>query len=203
MTDDVPHPLVLASGSAVRAQMLRNAGIAFTVRAAAVDEGLVKASMRAQGADVATVAEALAATKAQQVSRRDPAALVIGADQMLTCDADWFDKPVDAAAAKAQLLALRGRMHRLISAVCVAQGGDILWHSVESARLTMRPFGEAFLDEYIDKMGEDITATVGCYEIEGLGIQLFSKVEGDCFTIQGMPLLPLLDFLRGHGIVGE
>lgn len=203
MRDPAVPTIVLASGSRPRADMLANAGVPFTVDPAAVDESAVKSSMRASGADAATAAEALAATKAQQVSRRHVDSLVIGADQMLVCDGDWFDKPEDATMARRHLARLRGRSHELISAVCVVQGGTVLWHHVDAASLTMRPFSDRFIDEYLEKMGEKITATVGGYELEGLGAQLFSRIAGDCFTILGMPLLPLLDFLRGHGVLTE
>lgn len=195
--------VVLASGSRPRAKMLVNAGIPFAADAPAVDESAVKNSMRASGADAAATAEALAATKAQQISRRHAGSLVIGADQMLVCDGEWFDKPQDSTEARRHLERLRGRSHQLISAVCVVQGATVLWHHVDRATMTMRPFSDGFIDEYLEKMDQEIMATVGGYELEGLGAQLFTRIEGDCFTILGMPLLPLLDFLRGHGVISE
>jgi len=177
--------------------------VAAIVEPAAVDEDNIKRSMRADGAEVADAAEMLAATKAQQVSRKHPGDLVIGADQMLACDGDWFDKPATPVDAKGQLKRLRGRSHALISAVCVVRDGLVLWHHIESATITMRPFSDTFADEYVARMGPAILETVGGYELEGLGAQLFSAVEGDYFTILGMPLLPLLAFLRGHGVVSE
>lgn len=183
--------------------MLANAGVPFTVSPASVDEATIKASLQATGADVANVAELLAATKAQQVSRNHESSLVIGADQMLACDGEWFAKPGSLQDARNQLEKLRGRTHELISAVSVVQHGDVLWHQIDSARITMRAFSEAFLVQYIDKMDEKLFATVGGYELEGLGAQLFSRIEGDYFTILGMPLLPLLEFLRGHGVIPE
>ncbi|MBE9554895.1 MAG: Maf family protein [Proteobacteria bacterium] len=198
-----PSKVILASGSRPRARMLASAGVPFTASAASVDEGTIKKSMQATGADIADVTELLAATKAQQVSRNHEDSLVIGADQMLACDGEWFDKPMNLLAARNQLEKLRGRTHELISAVCVVRDGGVLWHHIDRARITMRPFSEAFIDQYIEKMGENICATVGGYELEGLGVQLFSRIEGDCFTILGMPLLPLLDFLRGHGVITE
>lgn len=159
--------------------------------------------MRGTGADIAEVAEILAATKAQQVSRNHPNCLVIGADQMLVCEGEWFDKPESLRAARAQLGKLRGRTHELISAICVVQDGVVVWHHIDRARITMRPFSDSFIDGYIEKIGQDICATVGGYELEGLGAQLFSRIEGNYFTILGMPLLPLLDFLRGHGVIPE
>jgi septum formation protein len=183
--------------------MLANAGVPFTVAPASVDENSVKASMQASGADVADVAEMLAATKAQQVSRNHAGGLVIGADQMLACDGEWFDKPESLDDARNQLIRLRGKTHQLVSAVCVVCDGVVIWHHVERAAITMRHFSNGFIDQYIQKMNEGILATVGGYELEGLGAQLFSRIEGDYFTILGMPLLPLLDFLRGHGVITE
>lgn len=203
MPTDPSPKVVLASGSRPRADMLARAGIEFTVDPAAVDESAVKNAMRASGSDALETAEALAATKAQQVSRRHPESLVIGADQMLVCEGEWFDKPEDAAAARHQLQRLRGRSHDLVSAVCVVQGGTVIWHNLDRAAMTMRPFSDRFIDEYLEKMGKKITATVGCYELEGIGSQLFSRISGDCFTILGMPLLPLMDFLRGYGVLTE
>lgn len=195
--------VVLASASRARVAMLEQAGVPVIAHPAAVDEDEVKRSCRAEGLPVEAVAEALAELKAMRVTRRHPGALVIGADQMLECEGDWFDKPVDRAAARDQLLRLRGRTHRLVSCAVVVRDGERLWHQVQSARLTVRPFTEAFLDDYLDRAGERVLGSVGCYQIEGLGAQLFSRVEGDWFTILGMPLLPLLGFLRAHGVLVE
>lgn len=195
--------VILASGSRTRALMLEQAGVPVTCHPAAVDEEEVKRSCRAEGLPVEAAAEALAELKAMRVTRRHPGALVIGADQMLECEGDWFDKPVDRAAARSQLLRLRGRAHRLVSCAVVVRDGKRLWHQVQSARLTVRPFTEAFLDDYLERAGERVLGSVGCYQIEGLGAQLFSRVEGDWFTILGMPLLPLLGFLRAHGVLVE
>lgn len=198
-----PPTVVLASGSRFRAAMLEAAGVPITVEPPSVDEAAVKAAMRAQRADAAEAAEALAALKAQQISGRWPGALVIGADQMLECDGTWFDKPADRPQARKTLLQLRGRTHELVSAVCVVRDHLILWHHVARAGLTMRAFGDAFLDSYLARTGDAATDSVGAYQLEGLGIQLFSRIEGDHFTIIGLPLLPLLDFLRGHGVIEE
>jgi septum formation protein len=193
--------IILASGSAARAALLRNAGLAFEQIPAAVDEEELKRAMRAEGADAAATAMALAELKAGRVSERHPAALVIGADQILVCDGRWFDKPADRAAAKAQLQALCGKSHRLVSAACVLRAGERLWGRHEHATLLMRPFGEAFLERYLDAAGEAATRSVGAYQLEGLGAQLFQRVDGDYFVVLGLPLLALLDFLRGRGIV--
>ena len=195
--------LVLASGSAARAALLRNAGLRFEVAAAALDEAEIKAGFRAEGGDAEPCALALAAAKAARVSRRRPGALVIGADQLLVCEGSWYDKPADMTAARAQLLALRGRAHELVTAVCAMQDGTQIWHAVERPRLVMRAFGEEFLDAYLASCGEDILASVGAYRLEDLGVQLFARIEGDFFSILGLPLLPLLEFLRAHGTVGR
>ena len=191
--------IVLASGSVTRRDMLARAGVAFTVDVAAVDEDAVKQAMRAETANPARAAETLAELKATRVSARHPGIIVIGADQMLDCDGMWFDKPVDRAAARAQLAALRGKTHRLTSAVVAMRDGQRLWHHTESAKLSMRRFSDAFLDDYLDRAGEAVIQSVGAYQLEGLGAQLFMLVEGDHFTILGLPLLALLDFLRENG----
>jgi septum formation protein len=191
--------LVLASSSPTRASLLEAAGFAVIRDPAHIDEEEVKASFRGEGADAPACATALAEAKAERVSRRHPGALVVGADQMLDCEGIWFDKPVDLDLARAQLVALRGRTHRLSSAACVARDGRRLWHAVGEARLTMRPFSDDFLDAYLSAVGEEVTGSVGAYRLEGLGAHLFSRIEGDWFTILGLPLLPLLDFLRAQG----
>jgi septum formation protein len=167
-----------------------------------VDEEEMKLSFQGEGADPAACAVALAEAKADRVSRRHPGALVIGADQMLDCEGVWFDKPAGRPQARAQLVALRGRTHVLTSAACVCRDGQRLWHTVQQARLTMRSFSDEFLDEYLSAVGDDVTGSVGAYRLEGLGVHLFARVEGDWFTILGLPLLPLLDFLRGQGAAG-
>ena len=197
-----PAPtLVLASASAARAMLLRRAGVPFRVDAAGIDEAEAKRSLESEGADAAALATALAELKALRVSRRQPGALVLGADQILECNGVRFDKPPDLAHARAQLRALSGRTHALVSAAVVVRDGERLWHATDLARLTMRPLGEAFIDGYLGRVGKTALQSVGAYQLEGLGAQLFTKVEGDHFTILGLPLLPLLDFLRGHGVV--
>ncbi|BAI70640.1 septum formation protein [Azospirillum sp. B510] len=204
MSAPLPLPqLVLASGSRTRAAMLEQAGVSAILDKPLVDEDEVKAAGRAEGVPADIVAEALAELKAQRITRRHPGALVVGADQMLECEGRWFDKPADLAAARAQLLDLRGRTHRLVSCAVVVRDGERIWHKVDSARLTMRNFTEAFLDEYLTRVGDDVLHSVGAYQLEGLGAQLFQRVEGDFFTILGLPLLPLLGFLRVHGVGRE
>ncbi|MSP88567.1 MAG: Maf-like protein [Alphaproteobacteria bacterium] len=193
--------LILASSSPTRLNTLRAAGLVVRAEAPGVDEDEIRRSCRAEGGDAATAAAMLAKLKAVKIGRRHPDALVIGADQMLDCNGVWFEKPGDRDHARAHLMALRGRTHELISAVSVAENGQQVWHHVARARLTMRGFSDAFLDAYLDALGSDALGTVGAYHIERLGIQLFSRIEGDHSTILGLPLLPLLDFLRGHDAV--
>jgi septum formation protein len=194
-------PVILASGSTIRATVLRNAGLVFEVVPPQVDEGELKRALQAERAPAEACATALAELKAQRVSSKNPDALVIGADQMLECDGAWFDKPADRAGAVAHLRALRGKTHALVGAVVVAQADRILWRHVERARLTMRGFDDAFIDRYLDAVGDAVLQSVGGYQLEGLGVQLFSHVDGDHFMILGLPLLPLLDILRQHKVV--
>jgi septum formation protein len=193
--------LILASTSATRQRLLRDAGLRFTAEAAQVDESVVLESLAAEKARGRDAADVLAELKAVRVSGRHPGAMVIGADQVLSVDAEMFQKPGTRAAARLQLQRLRGRTHVLSSAVCVARDSSVVWRVVEEAKMTMRTFSDEFLDAYLVEAGEDILGSVGAFHVEGLGIQLFSRIEGDSFTIQGLPLLPLIDFLRTHGMV--
>lgn len=196
-------PLILASGSEARARMLRDAGVPADVVPAAVDEAAVKAGLRAEAAPARDVADLLAELKAQRVATRRPDRLVLGADQVLVLDGAILDKPTDRADARAQLLALRGRRHELLSAAVIFEAGRPVWRHVGRALLTMRPFSDAFLDDYLDAEGALALASVGAYRIEGRGAQLFARVEGDLFTIMGLPLLEVLGFLRTRGICIE
>lgn len=195
------QPVVLASGSAVRAKMLRDAGLEVVVAPSAVDEEEVKRSVKAEGGKPEDAAELLAEMKAQRVSARHPGLLVVGADQMLECAGEWFDKPADQAGAKAHLSKLSGRSHRLVSAAVVCINGSRTWHAVDTAELTMRPLSDAFVERYLDAVGDAATRSVGAYELEGLGGQLFSRVRGDHWTVLGLPLLPLLAYLRERGVL--
>jgi len=195
--------VILASASTARAGLLRAAGLAFEVRAAAVDEALVRDRARAEGASAEHMALLLAELKAQRIARADPEALVIGCDQMLVCEDRWFDKPADIGEARAHLLALRGRGHVLVTAVLCQQGEQLLWHHIARPRLTMRSFSEAFLDDYVALEGSAVTTTVGGYRLEGRGVHLFEAIEGEHAAILGLPLLPLLGFLRRHGVLME
>jgi nucleoside triphosphate pyrophosphatase len=194
-------PVVLASSSAIRAELLMRAGVAVIRDAAGVDESEVKRSFQREGLDAARCAEALAAAKATRVAQRHPDALVIGADQILDLDGTWFDKPRDLADARRQLEALRGKRHELATAVVVARNGAVLWRHVERPRLAMRDFSDRFIEDYLAALGDDVLTVVGAYRLEGEGVQLFARIEGDYFAILGLPLLPLLDFLRGHRVV--
>ena len=193
--------VVLASASQSRGALLCNAGIEVIRDPAAIDEDSVKESFRHRNEPASQAAMALAELKAQRVSQRHKDALVIGADQMLQCGGIWFDKPPDLDHARGHLIALRGKTHELLSAVCVVRDGEVLWRHLESAQLTMRPFSDAFIDEYLAAAGDAVCASVGAYQLEGRGAQLFSRIEGDYFTILGLPLLPLLGFLVNHGVV--
>ena len=193
--------LILASASRSRAELLRGAGLDFDVEPARLDEDELKAAMRANGAGASDVAEALAKAKACRTARARPGALVIGADQMLDCAGIWFDKPADLVEAAAHLRRLRDHTHELVTSVCIVQDDRPLWHHTARARLTMRPFSDDFITSYLDRVGPRACDSVGAYQLEGLGAQLFSRIEGDYFTILGLPLLPLLAFLREHGVV--
>lgn len=195
-------PLVLASASAARRSVLAAAGLRFAVQAAAVDEAAIKESARAEGLSAAEAATVLAEAKARRVARRaGDDALVIGADQILVCDGAWFDKPADAAAARTQLLALRGKTHELATALVCWRGGERVWGHVETPRLAMRAFSDAFLDAYLEAEGDAVLSSVGAYRLEGLGAHLFASVQGEHAAVLGLPLLPLLGFLRGHGVL--
>ena len=195
--------LILASGSRFRRQMLENAGIAFSVETAAVDEPAARAAMARERLPVAPgeVALRLAGLKAIDVSRRHPNALVIGADQVLALEGDIFGKPSDVPAARAQLMTLRGRTHTLPTGVVLAQGGAVVWQYLGVALLQMRDFGAGFLEAYLAAAGDVVLETVGGYALEGLGAQLFERVEGDYFTVIGLPLVPLLGELRRRGLI--
>lgn len=187
--------IVLASASAARAALLRAAGIDFAVEPAAIDEAAIKREARRSGESALGCAIVLAAEKACAVSRRDPDSLVIGADQVLSCGADWLDKPRDRGEAREQLLRLRGRTHILATAVCVAQAGVPVWRATSAPELTMRRFSEEFLDAYLAAEGDALLGSVGAYRLEGRGVRLFSRIGGDYFAILGLPLVELLGFL--------
>ncbi len=187
-----------------RRRLLGAAGIDAAVDPAALDEAEIRRAFRAEGSDALACAAALAEGKALKVSRRHPGALVIGADQILDCDGVWFEKPADIGAARDHLWALRGKRHMLATAVAVAVDGRVVCsRRHHSPRLTMRRFSDAFLEEYLATAGEAVLSSVGAYQLEGPGVQLFAAVDGDYFSILGLPLLPLLAFLRDRGAVAS
>jgi septum formation protein len=183
--------------------MLEAAGLTFRVSPTDVDEAAMKTRLvrGSTGSTPAGVALALARAKAEAASTRYPDAFVIGADQVLALDGELFDKPGDMAAARRQLERLRGKTHRLVSAAALAQRGQVVWAHVDEAVMTMRAFSPEFLERYVAEGGQDLAQIVGAYEIEGAGIQLFERVEGDHFTIIGLPLVPLLAELRSRGVI--
>ncbi len=200
---DAP-PVILASASPARARLLRAAGVTAQVHPAAIDEAALREALQAEQAPPAEAAVALAELKAGRVaSRAADSAIVLGADQILSCEGRWFAKPETLAEARAQLEQLAGRRHELASAVVAVRNGARVWHHVAIARLWLRPCSSAFLDAYLAAVGEAALAAVGAYHIEGLGAQLFARIEGDPFAIQGLPLLELLEFLREQGVLAR
>jgi septum formation protein len=195
--------IVLASASPVRAELLRRAGVEVSVDPARVDEAAVKASLLAEGAPPRDVADKLAELKALRVGVRHETALVLGADQVLVHRGEILDKPASLDEARAHLLRLRGQRHDLLSAAVVVLQGAPVWRHVGEARLTMRPFSDVFLDRYLEQVRDGALTSVGAYQLEGLGAQLFARVDGDYFTVLGLPLLEILGFLRARGVLAE
>lgn len=190
--------IILASKSAARRAVLTGAGVPFEVSVAGVDEDAVKTAMLAEGASPRDVADALAELKAIRVSRSKPG-FVIGSDQTLEFEGKLFDKAESVEAAAERLKTMRGKPHKLHSAVVVAKDGAPIWREIVSATLTMRDFSDEFLASYLELEGKEALGSVGCYRLEGPGAQLFSKIEGDYFAILGLPLMGLLDLFRRHG----
>ncbi len=191
--------LILASGSASRRALLSAAGLRFDAVPADIDESAMKQAIRGEGASAADAAMALAERKASAMT--DPAALVIGCDQILVCDGDWFDKPATLPAARTQLMTLRGRVHDLVTAAVCRRQGAVVWRHVETPRLAMRAFSDAFLDAYLAAEGSALLTSVGAYRLEGLGLNLFDSIEGEHSAILGVPMVPLLGFLRASGVL--
>jgi len=194
--------LVLASASAVRTRLLTAAGVPHDIVPADIDEAEVRDRLLAEDATHASIAEVLAELKAQHVAR-DVAAdrIVLGADQVLSCEGELFEKPVGLEGVRGHLKRLMGKEHTLHAAVCAVRGGEVIWHHNSSARLRMRTLSAAFIDHYVETVGDAACRSVGAYEMEGMGPHLFSEIDGDFFDILGLPLLPVLEFLRNEDVV--
>ncbi len=201
-----PTPLILASASATRLALLHAAGLRAEARPARIDEDSLKQSARADGATPGETAALLATLKARRIHAPDLAgtgALVIGADQLLTCGDAWFDKPATRADARTHLQALRGRTHTLHTAVVLHRDGAEIWRHLATPRLALRAFSDAVLDAYLDTEGDAVLASVGAYRLEGPGLQLMDHIDGEHSAILGLPMLPLLGFLRKHGTLPD
>ena len=192
--------IILASGSQSRRAVLTAAGIEADTIKPNVDEDAAKASFRASDMKVRDQAMQLAELKSVKISMREPG-LVIGCDQMLSLDGEAFDKPVDLADARNHLVKLSGKTHTLETAIVISEEGKPVWRHLARPKLTVRPLSDAFIDTYVEAVGEPLLSTVGAYQLEGLGAQLFTRIDGDYFSILGLPLLPLLDYLRTRGVL--
>lgn len=188
-------PIILASGSAIRRTLLEDAGVSFDVIVKPVDEAAIKNAMLAEGNLPRDIADALAEAKARRVSLTSPG-LVIGADQIMVMDGQLFDKPRDMTEARSRLQSMRGRSHHLMGAVVICEDGYPVWRHMAKTTLTMRDFSDSFLNNYLNAEGDILLSSVGAYRFEGRGAQLFSHVDGDFFSILGLSLLPVLDYLR-------
>lgn len=193
--------LVLASTSTSRSALLTSAGVPYTVASPGVDEAPVKAALAVKNADAEQVADVLAEMKAMAVSRQKAEPLVLGADQVLQCAGRMYDKPISMAEAGQHLSELRGQTHTLITAAVIAQGGAVVWRHIARANLQMRDFSDQFIETYLGRAGDDILGSVGGYRVEGLGQQLFTHIDGDHSVILGLPMYPLLEFLRTRGVL--
>ena len=181
--------------------MLERAGLTVAVDAPDLDEAVIKQDCRVRGLTAGEAATQLAIAKAARVAPRHPGAIVLGADQMLECGGEWFDKPADRAAAARQIGKLSGRTHTLFSAVAVVRDDAVIWRGLESAELAVRTLSAKFIESYLDRIGDAALSSVGGYQVEGLGIQLFDAIRGEHSTILGMPLIPLMGFLRDEGVI--
>lgn len=203
MKNETSISLILASASKSRSDLFKGAGLDIESIPADLDENILKEQGLAEGWSVEATALSLAKAKADFVSQKFPQSLVIGCDQMMECEGARFDKPTSLMAAAEQLRRLRGKTHRLISTVCVMKNQECLWSHAQYADLEMRNFSDDFLDKYIIDVGEDGLSTVGAYRLESSGVQLFSRIEGDYFTILGLPLLACLSYFRSMGIIDK
>ncbi len=193
--------VLLASGSEIRQQLLLGAGVAINVETSPVDEPSIMAALLQENAKPRDIADTLAEYKGRRVAIKNPDKIVISADQVLVCEGQVYSKPDTQEQAMKQLQQLRGKGHQLLSAVVIFEDGAPVWRHIGRAQLVMRDFSDAFLAEYVQKIGDDILTTVGCYKLESLGVQLFSQVQGDYFTILGLPLIEVLGFLRTRGVL--
>jgi septum formation protein len=194
-------PLILASASPIRAQLLCRAGVAVESMPARVDETAIRAALEAEGARPRDVADTLAEMKARKIADRHPTRLVLGCDQVLDLGGAIFGKPETPDAARAQLQALRGKSHKLLSAAVLYDTGRPVWRHVGEVRLTMRVFSDAYLEDYVARLWPGIAESVGAYKLEEEGVRLFSRIEGDYFTILGLPLIELLGYLGNRGVI--
>ena len=194
--------IILASGSAIRRKLMTDAGLDFEVIMKPVDEAAIKDSMLSESVRLRDIADALAETKSLRVSRVEDG-LVIGADQIMVMDNQLFDKPKTIDEARERLKLMRGKTHYLMGAVVISESGNPVWRHMSKTKLTMRAFSDTFLEDYLEKEGELVTKSVGAYRFEGLGAQLFSHVEGDFFSILGLSLLPVMDYLRTRGAIAS
>ena len=195
--------LILASSSQIRASLLRNAGLSPEIRPARIDEEALRIGLEAEGAVPRDLADALAEMKARKISASYPDAMVIGCDQVLDLNGVVFAKPADPMQAREQIRALSGQTHRLSSAIVVCKGTEPVWRHTGTARLTMRPVSPTYLDSYVDRNWDSIRHSVGAYKLEEEGVRLFSHIEGDHFTILGLPLIPLLTWLGIRGDIAS
>ena len=195
--------LILASASAVRGDLLRNAGLDFTMQPARIDEDMIKAALLAEAASPREIADTLAEMKALKVSDKNPGAMVIGCDQVLDFEGHVLSKPATANEARQQLHAMRGKNHDLMSAVVVCEAGKPVWRHVGVVRMTMHAFSDAYLDGYIERNWDSIRHSVGAYKLEEEGVRLFSQIQGDYFTVLGLPLLDLLSYIKLRGVIEQ
>ena len=196
-------PILLASGSSIRAQLLENAGVPFSVQIARVDEDSIKRALLAEGASPRDIADALAEMKARKVSDKIPGAMVLGCDQVLDFDGQLLSKPETAEDAFAQLKMMRGKRHMLLSAAVIYQDGEPIWRHVGQVRLRMRMSSDAYLRDYVDRNWDSIRHAVGAYKLEEEGVRLFATIDGDYFNVLGMPLLELLNYLAVKGVIDQ
>ncbi len=203
MCGKMKKPVILASGSEIRAQLLENAGVEFTAKTSRIDETTVLAALLEEKAKPRDIAGTLAELKARRIAMTFNKEIVIGADQILVCDGEVYSKPENQKTARQQLQRLRGKGHQLLSAAVIFEDGIPIWRHIGRAQLVVRNFSDGFLDEYLEKNGGDALSSVGCYKLERRGVQLFSSVQGDYFTVLGLPLVEVLGFLRSRGALTE